>query len=238
MLKPSEAFFFVVLSILISLSSFSEAYTFNPKGKVDVGPAYIHVDILESNKTIKRMDLIGVKADATVILLEEMGWCVKPGLLYGKGGSGHGEIFSGGIAFGHCFPLKSWGSLTPNVGIIYSYVKTRISIPFFAAMGIEHFTEKFRSVSPYVGIDATYTFCKGFRICGMYQYAWSRTHTTIEGLLKSNSHAQGPNYALQLEYDITDQWSVQLGGAYNISLSKEKHGIRGAGAKLGLAYWF
>jgi hypothetical protein len=41
-----------------------------------------------------------------------------------------------------------------------------------------------------------------------------------------------------LETDINDCWSVNIGGAYNISLSHEKHGLRAYGGRLALAYWF
>ena len=207
-------------------------------GKVDLGPAYIHLDVLQSNKTIKTMDLLGVKADATLLPFEGKGWGIKPGLLYGSGDGKKGEIFSGGIGFCHCTPITDSITLTPSIGVTWGYVKTHVRIPPVEMFGRQHFVEKFHSISPYIGLDATYTFCKGLRICGMIQYAWSRTHTTIVGLLKDKSNAQGPNYAVMLEYDLNAQWSLQIAGAYNISLSREKHGIRGAGGKIGIAYWF
>lgn len=223
------------LSVLIFLSCYSSLFA-RCSGKVDLGPAYIHLDVLESNKTIKTMDLLGVKADAMILFFEGKGWGIKPSLLYGRGDSRLGEVFSGGVGFGHCTPITDCFTVTPSVGITYGYIKTRIRIPDF--FGRMHFTEKFRSTSPYLALDATYTIIKGLRVCGMFQYAWSRTHTTIVGVLKDKSNAKGPNYALMVEYDLNDHWSLQLAGAYNISLSKEKHGIRGAGGKLGVAYWF
>lgn len=224
-----------LLAVLAFLSP-NQSLTARCSGKVDLGPAYIHLDMLESGHTVKTMDLLGVKADAMILFFEGKGWGIKPSILYGRGDSKLGEVFSGGIGFGHCTPITDCLTITPSIGISYGYIKTRVRLPDF--FGRMHFTEKFRSVSPYVSLDATYTICKGFRICGMFQYAWSRTHTTIVGLLKDKSNAKGPNYALMLEYDLNAKWSVQLAGAYNISLSKEKHGVRGAGGKIGVAYWF
>ncbi|EFB42156.1 hypothetical protein pah_c014o075 [Parachlamydia acanthamoebae str. Hall's coccus] len=200
-------------------------------GKVDFGPAYVHVDVLNFNRTVKRMDLIAYKADATVIVKD--GWCIKPSILYG---ANQGDLFTASIGVGHCFPIFEKLIVTPVVGFGYSFMRTTFKMPFQGYKLI--FKERFRSYSPYMGLEATYRIRPNLRVCGQVQYWWSRTRTTIKHLLKNKDHTSGPSYAAMLEYDLCETVSVNVGAAYNRSLSKEKHGIRGYGAKAGLAYWF
>ena len=54
------------------------------KGKVDIGPAFIHLDILESGRTIDRLDMMGVRADFSYFI--HRGLYIKPTVLYGNGG--------------------------------------------------------------------------------------------------------------------------------------------------------
>lgn len=199
-------------------------------GKIDVGPAYVHVDVLENQRTVKTMDLVAFKGDANFLIYK--GFCIKPSVLYG---SGHGSICSGGVGLGHCFPFFSDRViLTPSIGCTWTNLKTTISLPMFA---LKNLKERFRSTSPYLCLELTVNLSDKWRICGLYQYAWSRTHTIIKHFVHANGHSRGPNYGLQLEYDIAKKWSINLGAAYNLTLSKEKHGLRGAGVKLGIVRW-
>lgn len=220
-------------------AGFCEDYGICGKGKVDVGPAYIHIDILESNKTVRSMDLCAGRADATIIFLKDRGWNLKPVILYGSGGSKTGQIFSAGVGLGHCFPITEMITLNPLFGVNYTYLDTHIRIPLLEPVfGKDRFLETFRSISPFIGLEAYLELTPCWRICATVQYAWSRTHTKIKKVLKDKSRTQGFNYALLIEYDFMKNFSVNIGGAYNLSLSKEKHGIRAAGVKLGFAYWF
>lgn len=214
----------IVLTVLINC--FIQAESRDCCGKVDVGLAYVHLDVLESGHTVKRIDKIAFKGDAHLRVYK--GIVLKPTVLFSD------DIFAGGIAIGHCTPVHRYLTLTPNIGVSASHITTRIDIPFY---GFENLSENFRSRSFFVGLDYTINISSCWRICGIYQYVWSRTYTRIEGLLNSKGHSKGSNYGLMLETDINDYWSVNIGGAYNISLSKEKHGIRGAGAKIGIVYW-
>jgi len=203
-------------------------------GKVDVGAAFIHLDILESGHTVKTIDMPAIRADANYCFWK--GFYIKPTVLYGNGGSKKGGIFTGGLGLGHYTPLNSCFAVAPSIGIQYTHIWTRVDFPFFA---LENLQEKFKSWSPYLALELYYTFTPGWRLSGSYQYAWSRTKTTIEHIVKnSKSKADGPNYGILLEHDLNDQWSLNLGAAYNISLSKEKHGIRASGVKFGVARWF
>lgn len=197
-------------------------------GKVDIGATYIHLDLLQSGKTFKRIDMGGFKADSTIIVWK--GVCLKPTVLYGNG---HGEIFSGGIGLGHYTPIGEKCSLTPSFGCIYTQLDTKVKF----APGFNP-SYRFYSVSPYVSLDASWCFAKGWRIVGVYQYSWSGTLTKIKGLPSDRSHSEGSNYGLMIEKDINNSWSISLGGAYNLGLTKEKHGLRAYGVRLAVAYWF
>lgn len=201
--------------------------------KIDAGPTFLHVDVLESGHTIKKINMAGVKADGSYLVWK--GICLKPSILYGR--QGHNEIASGGCALGHYTPIGEKCSITPSVGCTFTQFKTTIHYPFAPGF-IVHLKERFRSISPYLAIDASYCFVKGWRIIASYQYAWSRSHTTIKGYDSTKSSPEGSNYGVMIERDLNDNWSINLGAAYNTSLTKEKHGIRGYGARLGFAYWF
>lgn len=202
-------------------------------GKLDAGPAFLHVDVLESGRTIKKINMPAVKADGFLFVWN--GVCLKPTFLYAKQSSS--EVISGGCGIGHYFPLGEKCSFTPSVGCNFTQFKTTIHY-FPIPQYLLHLKEKFHSISPYAALDASYCFLKGWRLIGSYQYVWSRTHTTIKGFESTKSSPKGSNYSLAIEKDLNDSWSVNLGAAYNTSLTKEKHGLRGYGMRLAFAYWF
>lgn len=199
-------------------------------GKVDIGPTFIHIDVLESNKTVKKLDMGGIRADSTIRVWQ--GICLKPNFVYGNGG---GEVVSGGLGIGHYTPICEGLYVTPSIGCTYTKLETTINLRM---LGLTNLRESFQSYSPYAAIEVSYCLCAGFRICAQYQFAWSRTHTIIKHLTHSKSHSQGSNYSGLIEYDLNQKWSVNFGGAYNESLTREKHGLRAYGFKLGTAYWF
>lgn len=210
-------------------------------GRIDAAPAYVRVDVLESGHTVKTLNMCAFRTDATIVLNKSWGLCIKPSFLYGKGQ--HGELGSGGAGIGFCCPFKECFSVTPYVGCTFTNLNTRINIPVpdFPDVVLKDVREKFTSSSPYLALELSYTFLKCWRICVTYQYSWSRTHTTLElpiGKMKFKSHSAGPTYSALIERDLNKHWSVNIGAAYNISLSKEKHGLRGMGVKFGTSYWF
>jgi hypothetical protein len=200
------------------------------KGRVELSPTYVHMDILESGVTIERMDLMAIKADATIS--HDCGLTLKPTFLYG---SNSGGLILAGVGLGQYIPINDTWKVMPMIGISYCKIWTSID---FHEFELTNLREKFYSLSPYIGGDVYYNFAPTWRACVSVQYAWSRTKTTIELLGTDKSHTQGPNYAAMIEKDLNDEWSVNLGVGYNIGLSKEKHGLRATGIKLGIARWF
>lgn len=221
----------VLLFTTVFLFSFQTARS-EIFGKVDIGPAFIQLDILESGKTIETRDLWAVKGDATIVVYK--GLFIKPGFIWGDGKA---QFSAFSIGVGHAFPVYDGLTLLPSVGIAFSYLKTDIDYNFNGFL-LEDLTEKFRSRSPYVALEVTYKLSDCWTIMGLFQYAWSRTYTTLESLYSDKSHSCGPNYGLAVEYSLNQCWALTFGVGYNITLSKEKHGLRGKGAKLGLAYYF
>ncbi len=201
------------------------------RGKIDVGPAFVHLDVLEHEKTVKGIDMPAVRADATFLIWK--GVALKPVILYG---SNEGNLVAGGIGLGHCTPLTDNLLITPSFGCNFSHLHTFINLP---QLGLRHLKEKFRSVSPYIQLEGSYTFAACWRICLSVQYAWSRTHVFIKEITHhGKGHSKGPCYSFLLERDLNDRWSINFGGTYNISLDKEKHGLRAYGFKIGICRWF
>lgn len=211
-------------------------------GKIDIGPIFAHVDVLDSGRTIKKLDMGGAKVNTTIMLKEGRGFCLKPDVLYA---SGHGELISGSIGFGHVTPLTKKLCITPSFGCTLTNLRTSVSVPVMPGLPNVHFKQRFRSVGPYICIEATYKIVEGLRIGGNVMYSWSHTHTRTRGrpggtrvVRKDKGNSAGPTYAAMLEKDLSDKLSVNIGAMYNTSLDHQKHGIRGYGFKMGMAYWF
>lgn len=221
----------IILPLLLFFSSLSFPSLYGMLcGKVDLGPTLMDIDILESGKTVETLHMKGVKGDATLLVYE--GLCIKPGFIWGRG---HGQLAAGTIAVGYYFPITDKFKILPNIGMTWSYLHTRVD---FQEIGLFDLKERFRSNSPFLGMEICYSLTDKWTLMGIYQYAWSRTHTKIDSIVSNKSHSCGPNYALGIDYSINNHWSVTFGLGYNITLSKEKHGLRGKGAKLGIAYYF
>lgn len=193
------------------------------------------------------MDLGAIKGDVNWKFWEPL--LIKPTVLYGKG-RGKDEAVQAGFGLGACIPFKDKWYFTPTLGVNWGWIKTGFELdvpmpiadappnmPPFINVHLK-LTEKFRSISPYVAFEASYTIVKGWRAVGNIQYSYSRTHTFIKPLVHDKSHSQGFSYSAMIEHDLNQKISINVGAAYNLSLTKEKHGMRIWGFKLGLAYWF
>lgn len=218
----------LLVAVLTKMSLLAECTS-----KIELSPAYVHLDILESGHTLSSKDLFAIRADGSFRILD--GLCLKASMLASCNPT---DLVTGSFGLGHYTPITDTLCVTPSAGFTFTYLRATVEyeVPFLPEKLA--FKEHFHSAAPYLALDISWTFCPKWRICGSYQYSWSHTNVTIEHQGKEKSHTQGPTYGLVLERDINDCLSVSIGGAYNISLSKEKHGLRGAGAKVGLAYWY
>ncbi|MFV0339016.1 MAG: hypothetical protein ACK5MA_00080 [Parachlamydiaceae bacterium] len=220
----------LITSLLLTAASFADEECSTCASRFDVGPAFASIDMLESGHTKRTLNLWGVRADATILIWK--GLCIKPTFL---SVDGNANLNSGSIALGFCFPIVDKVSVTPSYGYTETRFKSRINFREFNLLNLR---EKFHSKGQFVAVDGCWTFIPGARVYAGFQWAWSRVHTTVRPLYKVTQHCQGPSYSGCLEYDLTPCLSINIAGAYNLSLSKEKHGLRGKGGKLGLVYWY
>lgn len=204
-----------------------------PRGRIEIAPAFLHLDILESGHTVKRMDMWGIRAEVGYRIWK--GLFIKPSLIYGEGGASKGGTFTGTVLVGHYVPLTSNLAVAPSAGISYCHLWTEIDLPQYK---LKNLKEKFRSVSPIIGLECYYKISPDLRVSATVQYSWSNTRTTISHLGTSKSKSKGFIYSFSLEKDLNAQWSLNVGAAYNLSLTKERHGLRASGIKVGLARWF
>lgn len=231
-MKGGEVRHFLIPWLLFSFAqaAFSELPSPCCKGRIDIGPAYVNVDMLESGKTKRSIDLRALRCDANFLLFG--GLSLKPS---GMISDGKANLTTASLGLGFCFPLSPTFTLTPSGGITETHFKSRVN---FRPYALFHLRERFYSYGGYGALDASWTFFEKWRLYGTFQYTWSLVKTTVRPLFKTKNRCQGPSYALAIERDLNDYLSLTLSGGYNLSLSKEKHGLRGKGVKLGLAYWF
>ncbi len=219
---------------------FSSAFLFLVKfllpaethGRIDVAPVALKIDVLEFGHSVDTLHMYGGRLDATLQVAENYGFVLKPCVF---GASGEGDFVSGGIALGHYTPITSCLNVTPTLGYSYTELKTTINIPAF---GLTRQREKFKSNTAVLGVEVGYTITPKWAITGVYQYGFARTHTTIGHIIHAKARSQGPNWGAILDYTLCDHWLISAAVGYNNSLSKEKHGIRGLGYKLGVAYTY
>lgn len=201
-------------------------------GRIDIGPAYLNIDMLESGKTVRTLNLAAVKGEGTIMLFRGGCLCVKPSLLLA---TGKADLNSGSLGLGLYMPLPFKITLTPSIGYTETHFRSKLDLPQYNLFKQK---ERFTSRGLYVGLDASWTVIESWRIYAQAQWCQSRVHWKIGNFPRTKSNCAGPNYAIALEHDLNEEFSISLAAGYNSSLSKEKHGLRGKGIKLGLAYWW
>jgi hypothetical protein len=221
-----------------------------PKGKIDAGPIYLDADVELHGETIKTMEMLGFSATGTILFCHDLGLdtrlldglCLKPRFLIA---GGEGDLWNAGIGLGYYIPLSSCFTVIPNAGVTWGELEVKdIDIPADPSIPAPAFlgsSQKFKSTSPYMGIDLSLTQ-GSWMFNGMIQYAWSATktytNTVAFGNFFSDTESKGFNYAAQVDYYFTDCWSVNAAIAHNTSRSKERNGLKITGGRLGLGYTF
>ena len=204
-------------------------------GKFEIAPAFVHIDVLEKRNTVKKINMGAFRTEGNFMIGKNTGWVLKPMALYGKGDDG--ELTTASLGIGRCIPVGERFVFTPSLGATYTSLNTSFKFEH-EIIGAIRVRESFHSISPYIGLEVNYRIRPNLRIGGSVQYAWSRSKTTLKHLFHVKGHSKGPNLSSLLEYDFNQYWSVNVGAAYNESLSHEKDGLRGYGAKLGIVRWF
>jgi len=229
----------LIRALLLCLLSLSYPLLAQPKGKIDAGPTYLNVGVYLNGTKVKTSHFYGGSATGT--LLPFYGLCcdtqlldgivLKPRLLVA---GGDGDIWNTGLGIGYYIPLGDF-SLIPQFGASKGGLRT--SAPD-VILGPD-VTQHSKSWSSFVGLDLSYTYCD-WMFSVSYQYAWSHTRTSYDVLpgLAFNEKADGSNVAVQVDYFFNPCWSINAAAAYNESLSKENHGLKIYGFRLGLGYTF
>lgn len=207
-------------------------------GKVDLGAAYVHIDLLENGVTSERMDIPAGRLDICYGIWG--GVAIKGNVTYGYNNQ---ELLMTGVGLAHITPITDRITLTPVAGFNYSYLDTEADILLPLPFGyLTDISRTFRSYAGFIGLEGTYKICDGLRLYVSYQYAWTRNITdfNLPDPLPSRfrEHSEGSAVSVQLEKDLNDKWSVNVAGAYNNSMSKERNGMRAYGFKAGIARWF
>lgn len=221
------------------LSCVTQILTGNFTGKAEIGPEMVHIDAIESGETIKHIDMIAFRADASLIC--QNGWTVKPTFRYG---SKKGKYTRTGVSLGYAMPFSQRMYFIPTVGYLYTRLNTKIDTPMSElsplspSLTMEKVNERFRAASLTAGGEVIFLVTQSISLSGSYQYAWSRSHTKLEDLLKAKDHTSGQLYTAVLDYRFCQKVGLHIGGEYDSSLAKETFGLRTISGKAGLTYWF
>ncbi len=220
-----------IIAGMVLCTSFAYA-----KNKIDAGPVYINMHVLNYGKTTQILNMGGVRADSTLQPFSNHPWLkgilVKPTITLAEG---DGSYFCAGLGLGQCVPVTDTLTFSAVVGILYSSLKTRTNLPDF---GLSDLRQKTTGTTPYVGLEAYYKPCDDWLLSGSVQYGWSSSRTTLQDIGFSEGSSKGPSYSLMADYYMTPCWSINAALGYNRMLSQELHGFRALGARLGVGYTF
>lgn len=216
------------------------------RGKIDGGALFISLKQKSLGMENKRLDMGGVRIDATVLPFEGYGFGFKSSA---TAVTGDAEFYLWNIGVGHYTPITDCFSVFPIVGYGFNLLDdARINILVPTQIGpveIRKAKEHICSHSVFMGTDFVYKFSDCLYSTIAVQYAFARSHTRItQGTpalpkaIRLKGGTQGWNLGLLIDYLINDCFSVNLGVGYNSSLDREKFGIQGYGVKLGAGYWF
>lgn len=195
-------------------------------GKVDVGAIYVNLQLINNGDKSQELDLYGARIDTSFQIVH--GLLGKVAASYANG-DGSDFVFLT-TALGYYIPIQKCFILIPQGGLSYSHLNTKLD-PF-------DLDEKFTSYTPFVGIEAVYKYSECINISGSVLYGFAQTKTEIESFPNTKGESKGPSYAIMAEYMLTKCASISLTWAYNLSMSREKHGIKGQGARLAFGYYF
>lgn len=210
-------------------------------GKIDAAPIYVQVKVKQGGRTAETLNLGGGRLDATIQLVEDSGFVIRPAV---NVAGGDGTYWSGNLGFGYYIPVTDRIKLLPTVGGAYSHLHTFVNVtvpnPFVPGtfLVIPNQKEKFGSASWFLGTDISLKISEQLYVTGIVQYAWAHVHTDVGSLISSSGSSSGFNTAIVVDYYFCENWALSGGAAYNNSMSKEKDGISALGFKLGIGYYF
>lgn len=218
---------FLAALLLVSGVLFGEC-----RGKIDIGPVLMKVELLKFGKPEQTYHMNGVRGALDYFVYKPVFVRLTGISTLGKHRS-HFQTYTAGV--GACIPYCQF-YFTPSVGVSYSHFKARNGqLTDFQLFNLK---QEFTGLGPYVGFEVLWKITETWRVGGGFQYSWSNTRSSLEDVFShAKGNSQGPTWTFLLEKDINQQWSINFGAAYNRSLDREKHGLRAQGIKVGLTYW-
>jgi hypothetical protein len=217
------------------------------RGKLELGPAYMHIDMLSDGVIRNKLDLYGMQANASVIVWK--GATFKLGGIYGRN---DGQVNSLSFAAGWTIPLEVYGwkfYITPNGGYTIGYLRgnTDLDARFIPLNGIR-VKQAFHNKTPFVGIDITSVISEKWTTTTVIQYGWTRSKVTWDNpavmgvsMIPANgqtTESRGFNLGSVVDYWVTENWSINLAVGTQHSRGKEKDATKAFGGRIGVGYYF
>ena len=153
-------------------------------GRIDAGPIYVHMDVLNYGKTYEKLDMEGFRADGYFQVYS--GLILKPSFTIA---GGHGEYYAGTLALGFYIPMGDLVSCLDGLsflpqagwtgGRLSTNIDTNIDLfPPLTPTTLRGVREIFRSNTGFIGIEGSYQILYNVTISGSALYGWSGTRTT------------------------------------------------------------
>ncbi len=216
------------------------SYAYQIRGRADVSFLGMSISHLIDNKTANKSNVYGSRVDATIVPFEGYGIAFKPMALYA---TGDGDLLQGGIQIAHYTPINDCITLVPGIGYTYSDLRSKIKIQL-PNVGPFTFNQKVDSNIIFCACDVYYKIDEQWMLTGVFQYGWARSHSKIHSMdvfgtnIVEEGSSDGPSFAGIVDYYITKSWSISTAVGYSKTLSKERHGLKALGYKVGLGYLF
>ncbi len=210
-------------------------------GKLELGPAYMHVEFLQNGVKMNSLDLYGLQGNASIITWK--GLTFKVGGLYGRN-DGVTASLSGAVGWTIPVEIKDWKFyITPNAGYTWGYLRSTstgaaIDTTLAGLVG----RQGFHNSTPFVATDISFSVTEKITHTTSIQYAWTRSKVTYDGtgfaFAFPKTESRGLNLSSVTDYWFTENYSLNLAVGVQKSQSKEKTASRAWGARIGAGYYF
>ncbi len=233
----------------LSLAALGALPEIKPCGRVDVGPVYVQVQVLEDGSKMQEINLFGGRVDASILPFKDSGFAIKPTATASRG---DGEFYTYGVGLGYYIPFFKCCYFVPVAGLGWTNLSTTVDLtfptglqpPFPGEVLVRDIDERFRSDSRYLGFELMCQFRESIYTTFIYQYAWADGDTRLRddffpgGEVVSKGKTSGANFAVSIDYYFTKCFSTSIAAGVNNSLDENRFGIRAYGVKLSVGYYF
>ncbi len=230
-------------------------------GKVDFGPAYMHIDFERNNVTTNHLDLYGMQGNVSVMVWK--GLTIRTQGLYGRN---DGMASNLGLGIGWIIPIEIRDCkfyMEPHYDHSWGYIRAMSPAPTEVAMLFpSQMKQGMHNKTHAVGMDLIYgTKNKKWTFTQGVAYGWTRTRNTFDsaeieaGLASMNPliagtaaalknadgtrvESRGFNFTTMVDYWFNDNWALAAAVAVQTSNGKEKNSSLAYGGRIGPGYYF